>query len=129
MMAVMTAQPALPFALNPAAIPVGLAKSFVESDEGGQVFIRGDLCYFWDATDIASRRLAAIKLTAMKAAKATDIAAAFGVTTATLWNWAKLFDDDGVLALVAEKRGPKKPSKLSEQIITQIHQLHAQGFE
>ena len=128
MMAVMTAQPALPFALNPDAIRVGLAMSFVETEEGGQVFIRGDLCYFWDATDIASRRLAAIKLVAMKAAKATDIAAAFGVTTATLWNWAKLFDDDGVLALVAEKRGPKKPSKLSEQIITQIHQLHAQGL-
>lgn len=124
----MTAQPVLPFAPNPEAIPVGLAMSFVESDEGGQVFIQGNLCYFWDAGDIASRRLAAINLVAMKAAKAIDIAQAFGVSAVTLWNWAKLFAQDGVAGLVAEKRGPKKPSKLSEEIITQIHQQHAQGL-
>lgn len=81
--------------------------SFVESDEGGQAFIREVLCYFWDASDFASRRLAAIKLIAMKAAKAAETGAAFGVTTTTLWNWAKLFEDDGVLALAAKKRGPK----------------------
>ncbi len=127
-MALMTAQPALPFALATEAKPVGQAVYLSETDEGGQVFIHGNLCYLWDAKDIAMRRLAAVKLVELKAATAIDIAAAFDITIGTLWNWSQLLNTGGITALAGGKRGPKKPSKLTEQIIITVHRLHGQGL-
>lgn len=127
-MAVMTAQPALPMVLNAEATPVGRAVSLSDTAEGGQVFIHGNLCYAWDASDTAMRRLAAVKLVELKAATAIEIAAAFSVTVGTLWNWSQLLGAGGVTALAEEKRGPKKPSKLTDQIIAEVHQLRHSGM-
>ncbi len=78
MMAVMTADP--PLALLPGeAVAVGLACGLVEDAEGGRVFVHGNLVFAWDAADEAGRRLAAVQLVATKAARAMDVAAAFGV--------------------------------------------------
>ena len=49
-MAVMTVQPPLP--LTPGdARPIGTAAAIVEDDEGGRVFVHGNLAYAWDAGD------------------------------------------------------------------------------
>jgi len=34
----------------------------VADDDGGRVFIRGELCFVWDGEDEAGRRLAAVQL-------------------------------------------------------------------
>src|SRR5450759_3229814 len=80
MMGVMTAQPPLPLA--PAgAILIGDAAAMLADDDGGRVFIRGELCFVWDADDEAGRRLAAVQLVRIKAASLVDVAAGFAVST------------------------------------------------
>lgn len=87
----MTAQPPLP--LTPAgAVPIGAAAAMVADDDGGRVFIRGELCFVWDGEDEVGRRLAAVQLVRIKAASLLDVAAAFGVATVTLWRWRKELD-------------------------------------
>src|SRR5665647_172182 len=89
MMGVMTAQPPLPLA--PAgAILIGDAAAMLADVDGGRVFIRGELCFVWSADDEAGRRLAAVQLVRIKAASLVDVAAAFAVSTVTLWRWLSL---------------------------------------
>ena len=83
MMGVMTTQQLLP--LVPAgAVLIGDAAALVTDDDGGRVFIRGELCNAWDAGDDLGRRLAAVQLVRIKAARAMQVATAFGVATVTL---------------------------------------------
>src|SRR5665647_3550623 len=108
MMGLMTAQPPLP--LTPAgAVPFGDVAALLQDDDGGRVFIRGELCFVWDAGDEAGRRLAAVQLVRIKAALLMDVAAAFAVSTVTLWRWRKELDVSGVEGLASDKRGPKGP--------------------
>src|SRR5450756_300236 len=82
MMGVMTTQQLLPLA--PAgAVLIGDAAALVADGDGGRVFIRGELCNAWDAGDDLGRRLAAVQLVRIKAARAMAVATAFGVTTVT----------------------------------------------
>ena len=63
----MTAQ--LPLPLAPAAgTPIGLAACLVEDQDGGRVFINGQLSLAWDPGDVMLRRLAAVQLVRIKAA-------------------------------------------------------------
>ncbi len=125
-MASMTAQLPLPVAMNPLAVPVGLAVSLVEHDLGGEVYIRGQLCDVWDAGDAAARRWAAVKLVRLGAATQAQIAAAFGVSSVAVWKWVQLAATGGVTSLVAEKKGPKRPSQLVTATIERIVTLRAQ---
>jgi hypothetical protein len=59
--------------------------ALVAGDDGGRVFIRSELSFVWDAGDEAGRRLAAAQLVRIKAASLLDVAAAFAVSTVTLW--------------------------------------------
>ena len=75
MMGVMTAQPPLP--LTPSGgVPFGAVAALVQDDDGGRVFIRGELSFVWDAGDEGGRRLAAVQLVRVKAASLLDVAAA-----------------------------------------------------
>src|ERR1035437_6977039 len=78
----------------------------VEDADGGRVFLRGELVYAWSVGDVALRRLAAVQLVAIRAARVGDVAAAFGVDAGTLWRWGQLLSATGVTGLVPDKRGP-----------------------
>ena len=98
MMAVMTAQPPLPVTPS-GAIPFGAVAALVQDNDGGRVFIRGELCFVWDGGDEAGRRLTAVQLVRIKAASGMDVAAAFGVSVVTLWRWRKELDASGTAGL------------------------------
>ena len=122
----MTAQ--LPLPLAPAAgVPIGLAACLVEDQDGGQIFINGQLCFAWDAGDIALRRFAAVQLVRIKAALVYQVAAAFGVNEFTVYRWGQAIIGGGSAALTPAKRGPKGPSKLTEQVISDVAGRHADG--
>jgi hypothetical protein len=119
MMGVMTTQQPLP--LTPAgAVLIGDAAALVVDDDGGRVFIRGELTFVWDAGDDLGRRLAAVQLVRIKAARAMAVATAFGVTTVTLWRWRKELDATGAQGLAQDKRGPKGPSRLTPAVVADI---------
>lgn len=125
-MAVMSAQLPLPTA-PPETVPVGMAAALAERGEGGVVFLHGEVSFAWDASDEASRRLAAVQLVRIKAAKAVEVAAAFGVSSVTLWQWGRAFADRGVAGLVPRRSGPKGPTKLTDALAARIRELRDQG--
>src|SRR5674476_315123 len=125
-MAIMTAQ--LPLTLVPAgAIEIGQVAALVEDEAGGRVFVRGELVFAWDAGDDLGRRLAAVQLVRIKGARAVRVAAGFGVNTETLRRWEGAVTDVGVAALVSGKRGPKGPSRLSQEVVADIRSRRRSG--
>lgn len=111
------------------AVPLGLAGELVkDADGGGIVFLHGQASFSWDAGDEAGRRWAAVKLATMKAAAVAEIATAFDVTPTTVWLWKQLLLEGGIAGLVPEKKGPKKASRLSDTVITQIVELRSTGM-
>jgi transposase len=119
-MTAMTTQPPLPL-LPAQATLIGVgAAGLVEDEEGGRVWLHGQLAYLWDAGDEVARRLAAVQLVKIKAATAAATAAAFGVSTVTLWRWTANLTSAGAVGLRGARPGPKGPSKLSEQVVGQI---------
>lgn len=126
-MSLMTADPPLPFTPAAHAVEVGPAAGLIEDAEGGRVFIYGVLAYAWDPGDEALRRVAAVQLVKLAAARPGQVAAGFGVDTATLFRWRQQVGDHGAGALVPGKRGPKGPSRLTDEVITQIQDQRSQG--
>ena len=119
MMAVMTAQPPLPLTLE-GARPVGTAAAIVEDDDGGRVFVHGNVAYAWDAGDSAARRFAAVSLMRIKAATQLEVAEAFAVTPATVRRWETRLAEAGVAGLLAERKGPKRKSKLTADTVISV---------
>ncbi len=126
MMAVMTAQPPLPLRLE-GARPVGTAAAIVEDDAGGRVFVHGNLAYAWDVDDAAARRFAAVSLMRIKAATQLEVAEAFAVTPATVRRWETRLAEAGVAGLLAERKGPKRKSKLTADTVAAIRRLREGG--
>ncbi|HET6704513.1 putative transposase [Amycolatopsis sp.] len=124
-MSVMTAQPPLPIATDPSATPVGDAAALVEDQDGGRVFLHGNLVYAWQPGEDALRRWSAVQLARLGAAPVAHIATAFGVDPGTLWRWGQALTRDGVTALASDKRGPKGPHRLTEPVVARIQALRA----
>ena len=122
----MTAQPPLP--LTPAgARSISAAAAIVEDDDGGRVFVHGNLAYAWDDGDTAGRRFAAVSLMRIKAATQLEIAEAFAVKPATVRRWDAQYTDAGVTGLLPERKGPKRKSKLTDATVAAIHRLREAG--
>jgi hypothetical protein len=126
MMAMMTVQPPLPLAPH-GARPVGAAAAIIEDEDGGLVFVHGNLAYAWDAGDTAGRRFAAVSLVRIKAATQLQVAEAFAVKPASVRRWDVRFADFGVAGLLAERKGPKRKSKLSAGTVAGIAGLRDGG--
>ena len=124
MMGVMTAQP--PLRLAPVeAVRIGEVVDLVEDTTGGRVFVRGELAFAWDAQDEVGRRVAATQLARIRAATGVAIADGFGVDRDTLRRWMRDVEAQGTIGLVADKRGPKGPTKLTGTVIRQVHRFRA----
>ena len=122
----MTAQPPLPLVPGDAR-PVSAAAAIVEDDDGGRVFVHGNLAYAWDAGDTAGRRFAAVSLMRIKAATQLEVAEAFAVKPATVRRWDARLADAGIAGLLAEHKGPKRKSKLTADTVAAIRQLRQGG--
>ena len=123
----MTAQPPLPLVPVAGAIGIGEVAALVEDQDGGRVFVHGVLICVWEVDDATLRRLAAVQLARMKVAEVAQVASAFGVDTATLWRWGHRLSRDGVGALVPGTRGPKGPSRLTQEMVATIAVLREGG--
>ncbi len=128
MMAVMSVAPPLPIAPDGSAVMVGEVVELAEvPGRGGEVFVRGELTFVWDAGDVAGRRLAAVQLTRTKAATAKDVAAAFGVDEESLRRWGLAFTAHGVAGLLPGRTGPKGPSKVHPDVVADIRARRGGG--
>ncbi len=100
-MAVMTTQQPLP--LIPAeATEISAAAAMIEDAEGCRVYVHGNLCFAWNAGDIAGRRFAAVSLMRTKAATQTQVAAAFEASPLTVWRWDQALSAAGVPTFITQ---------------------------
>ena len=117
MMAGMLTQ--LPLPLLPAgAAEIAPGVGLVTGDDGGGlVSVHGLATFAWDGGDEAGRRLAAVQLVRLRAVSQAQAAAAFGVDPVTVWRWDQALAAGGVAGLVPSRRGPKRASKLTPQLV------------
>ena len=121
--------PPLPVpAAPPGSVPVAPGVDMIEGDEGGVVFLWAMAAWCWSPTDVASRRLAALQLVSTRSASRAAVAVAFGVDETSLWRWQQRYAAGGVAALDPSARGPKRPSKLTEEKVGEITALRGQGM-
>ena len=95
---------------------------------GGVVWVHGLATFAWDSGDEASRRLAAVQLVRLRAATQREVAAGFGADPVTVWRWDAALREHGVAGLVPARKGPKCPSKLTEDLAERIAGLDGQGM-
>jgi transposase-like protein len=107
---------------------VGPSAGLLEGPEGGVVFVFGLATFSYASADAAGRRLAAVQLVTTNIASVGEVASAFGVNEATLWRWKRAFGTGGVLGLVTERPGPRRPSKLTTSVAARIVKLAATGL-
>ena len=126
-MTVMTTQLLLP--LIPAgAAEISAAAAMIEDHDGGRVYVHGNLSFAWGAGDTAGRRFAAVSLMRIDAATQVQVAAAFDTSPLTVWRWAQALSAAGVSALVPQRTGPRRASKLTLEVIATIVDLREQGL-
>src|ERR1035441_4058817 len=63
-----------------------------------------------------------------RAARKKQVAAGWGTSAVTVWRWADAYRKEGLAGLLAERKGPKGPSKLTPELTGQIRQLRGQGL-
>ena len=125
-MAVVSTQAPLP--VVPAeAIEISDALALVEDGVGGRLYLHGMLAWQWDAEDQIAKRLGAVQMLSIRAAQGGQIAWGFGVSEATLWRWRKEHKTAGTQGLVLGQRGPKGPTKLTSELIDQVHARRQAG--
>ena len=110
------------------SVPVSVGVDVILSDDGGAVFLWGMVVWCWRSGDEVGRRLAAVQLVETGASRAGEVAAGFGVDDVTLWRWRRGYAAGGVSALVAERPGPRGPSKLTVEKKAEICRLRAAGL-
>lgn len=125
-MARVSAQPPLPM-LPAGAVEVGTAAGLVEGEAGGVVFVFGQATFAWAPGDEVARKVAAVQLVATRVARQVEVAAAFGVDAATVWRWQRAYEAEGLCGLLATKRGPKGPRKLTSELVARIAEMDADG--
>jgi transposase len=118
----------LPLPVAPVGgVVVGPGVDLVENAKGGAVFVWGVAAWCWDGGDVVGRRLAAVQAVETKAAMASEVAGAFGVSELTLRRWRRDWVERGVAGLTPGKRGPKGPSKLTDEMVAEIRRFRVEG--
>src|SRR5579859_4732561 len=117
-----------PLPLRPAgSVGVSDAADLVENDEGGAVFVWGMAVSCWERGDIVGRRLAAVQLVVTGAATQVEVGAGFGAGEATIQRWVAAWRREGMDGLVPAQKGPRRPSKLTVEMVAAIKVLRAGG--
>ena len=126
-MVLMTTQTDLPVLADLGATLIGDRAALLENEAGGKVFINDQLAFVWEPGQDGIRRFAASQLLETGVAQVKEVAAGFGINTESLRRWRKSLDDAGLLGLAPVKKGPKRPSLLTEEKAAQIRAHRAGG--
>jgi transposase-like protein len=115
-------------ALPPDAMQVSPSVAVADGGCGGMVFVNGFAAYCWDAGDDVSRRFAAVGAAKLPDTTDAAVAEAFSTTRVSLWRWRnRATGPAGPAGLVADRPGPRGPSKLTGPVRAKIARLRDGG--
>lgn len=116
----MTTQTFLPVLADLGARLIGDRAALLENENGGKVFINGQLAFVWEPGQDGVRRFAASQLVDSGVAQVNEVAAGFGINTESLRRWRKSLENTGLMGLAPVKKGPKRPSLLTDEKAAEI---------
>jgi transposase len=70
----------------------------------------------WAIEDVLTKRLAIVQLHQLQLGSHEQLAAAFGISTKSVYNTIRIFLAEGATGLLTATRGPKSPWKLTPQV-------------
>ena len=77
---------------------------------------------FFDARDLVQVKYEMLRRVQVEGRSITDAATAFGFSRPVFYQAQSAFGQDGLAGLVPHKRGPKRAHKLTEDVLTFIHE-------
>lgn len=95
---------------------IGKRLMLVESGDRRAVFLGPTAIHLYDRADRAAEAACIAILARAELASGVELAAAFGVHRNTVGRMARRFESDGMAAVVPAKRGPKGPSKVTDEV-------------
>ena len=113
-------QPVLVEVPGPVGIPIGKRLWLVEGDGRRAVFLGATAICVFDADDRDAQRVCIATLSKAGLAFDVEIGEAFGVHRNTVARLARRLDEQGMAGVVAAKRGPKGPHKVTGEVETVI---------
>ena len=84
---------------------------------------------FFDARDLLQVKYEAIRAIEKEQRGLSQVSRQFGLSRPTLYEVKKQFKQEGLAGLLPQKRGPKKPHKLTEDILKYAKNWHRQHPE
>lgn len=100
----------------------------VEREDGGQIYHFGNLHWTWDAGADALLRMIAVKLMGHERRAGCRDRGEFVLAEDALWWRHSTLYGEVFTALASNKRGPRDGSKLTAEVINQIHELKRAGL-
>jgi len=102
--------------------------TLIRSEGEGAVFAGSVPLHRWESEDQVSERLVMVSLAQSGLAKHRHLGAAFAVHENTVARSVRRAQAGGLGALVPTKRGPKGPSKVTDQVRAEIERARAEGL-
>lgn len=99
---------------------IGKRLTLLESGNRRAVFLGPTAIHVHDRADKAAEAACIATLARAGLASDVDIAAGFGVHRNTVGRIARRFESDGMAAVVPAKRGPRGPSKVTDEVIALV---------
>ena len=121
-------QPVLVEVPGPAGIPIGKRLWLVEGDGQRAVFLGATPIHVYDADDQDAQRVCIATLSTAGLAFDVEIAEAFGCHRNTVGRLANQLTEQGMAGVVAAKRGPKGPHKVTGEVEAVIDERAAAGL-
>jgi len=84
------------------------------------LFLQDD---FFDARDLVQVKYEMLRRVRTDGQSVTDAAANFGFSRPSFYQAQSDFEQDGLAGLVPHKRGPKRPHKLTDEVLTFIEDV------
>jgi transposase len=121
-------QPVLVEVAVPAGVPIGKRLWLVDGDGQRAVFLGAAAICVYDVEDRDAQRVCIATLSRAGLAFDVEIAEAFGVHRNTVARLARQLAEQGLAGVVAAKRGPKAPHKVTGQVQAVIDDGVAAGL-
>ena len=120
-------QPVLVEVAGPAGVPIGKRLWLVEGDGQRAVFLGATAIHVYDIGDRDAERVCIATLSRAGLAFDVEIGEAFGCHRNTVARLARQLAEQGLAGVVAAKRGPKGPHKVTGQVQAVIDEGVAAG--
>lgn len=94
--------------------------TLVRDQDRQAVLVEGRPYMKWLPYDEIAERIAIVQLYELKVGSQEEIAAAFGISVKSVYNYVKIFAGEGSVGLIKSKKGPKNKWKINAEVRAKV---------